>query len=204
MFGFGQLSREEAERRRERYEPLTEAVRQLIDATVRTEADASTIVAATAEIDSATARLRSQQCDDTLGIFITPEGTTYPWGNVIMGLRNPMAPPLDVQQDGDDRAHADIYIGAPYEGPPGHVHGGYSALVLDHILGAVASHSRPDSVAATGTITYKYRRPTRLGQLHAEAEIQRTEGRKLFVTGHLADAEGATVEADGIFITWNH
>ena len=105
--------------------------------------------------------------------------------------------------DDPSRAHLDVELGAAYEGAPGHVHGGYGALVLDHILGHVASYDNPDTVAATGTISYRYQRPTRLGHLHAAAEIQNTEGRKIFVVGHLADAEGVTVTAEGVFIALN-
>ena len=46
----------------------------------------------------------------------------------------------------------------------------------------------------------RYLRTTRLGQLHAEAKITRTDGVKTFVSGHLADEEGITVEAEGVFI----
>jgi hypothetical protein len=204
VWAFGGLSNEEAERRRKCYGPLTESVRELIDATVRTEADDETVAAAKTAIEAVTSHLRAQQCDSTLGITLTPDGKTYSWGNVIIGLRNPIAPPLVVRHDSSDRAHADIYLGAPYEGSPGHLHGGYSALVLDHILGAVASHNDPETVAATGTVTYRYRRPTRLGQLHAEAEIQNIDGRKLLLVGHLSDADGVTVEAEGIFIRLKH
>jgi hypothetical protein len=39
-----------------------------------------------------------------------------------------------------------------------------------------------------------------LGRLRAEAVVERTEGVKSFVSGHLSDSEGITVEAEGIFI----
>ena len=39
-----------------------------------------------------------------------------------------------------------------------------------------------------------------LGNLHAEARIDRTEGVKAFAVGHLADEEGITVHAEGVFI----
>ena len=200
MFEFEQLSYEDGERRRRRYEQLTESVRQLIDATIRTAADDATVATVKAEIDAVTAKLRHDECERTVGISVTPDGRTFSWGNVVIGLRNPVAPPLVVQHDSPDRAHLDVHLGAAYEGPPGHLHGGYSALVLDHILGATASRNDPKTVAATGTITVRYRRPTRLGLLHAEASIQRTEGRKVYAVGHLADAEGVTVEAEGLFI----
>jgi len=42
---------------------------------------------------------------------------------------------------------------------------------------------------------------TRLGDLHTAARIVRTEGIKTYAVGHIADAEGITVEAEGVFIT---
>ena len=46
----------------------------------------------------------------------------------------------------------------------------------------------------------RYLRGTPLGRLRAEAAIERTDGYKTFVSGHMSDAEGKTVEAEGIFI----
>jgi uncharacterized protein (TIGR00369 family) len=105
---------------------------------------------------------------------------------------------LDIQHAADGRVHTDIDLGAPYEGPPGHVHGGVAALVLDHVLGATAH--RPGSPAFTGTLTLRYVRPTRRGRLRAEAWVDREEGSKTFAVGHISDADGVTVEAHGVFI----
>jgi acyl-coenzyme A thioesterase PaaI-like protein len=80
------------------------------------------------------------------------------------------------------------------------VHGGICALVLDHILGEVASGGLHEP-RYTGTITCRYRRGTPLGPLRAEAYIDRTEGVKTFARGHISDADGITVEAEGVFIT---
>jgi acyl-coenzyme A thioesterase PaaI-like protein len=79
------------------------------------------------------------------------------------------------------------------------VHGGVSALILDHVLGEAASTDGKPRF--TGSITMRYRRSTPLGALQAEAVITRTEGVKTFCVGHIADAEGVTVEAEGVFIT---
>jgi acyl-coenzyme A thioesterase PaaI-like protein len=201
MWDYAEVTSEDVARQRRRYEPLTASVRELIDATIRTEGDDDVVASAKAEIDAATARLRTVQRDGPHGIEVTPDGETVAWGNVAIGTRNPLAPPLVVQHDSPNGAHLDVHLGAAYEGPPGHLHGGYAALVLDHLLGAVASYNNPDSAAATGTISVRYQRLTRLGDLHAEAEIQSTDGRKILVVGHIADAEGVTVTAEGVFIT---
>jgi len=185
-------------RMRSVYEPLTESVRALIDATIRTEIGADAVAAAKAEIDAATARLRSKQVEGSYGIRFTADGDQMPWGNVVIGVRNPVAPPLVVEQSDDGGVVTDFRLGAAYEGPPGHVHGGVAALVLDHVLGAAASSQEKPRL--TGTITLRYLRLTRLGELHAEARIERTDGVKTYAVGHLADDQGITVEAEGVFI----
>ncbi|ODQ93134.1 PaaI family thioesterase [Mycolicibacterium holsaticum] len=195
----GDVSAGEIAQLRAAYAPLAESVRELVDATIRTEVDAETVAAVKAQIDAATARLRSEQSDGPFGVRTTSGGERMAWGNPVIGIRNPFAPPLVVHRDADGRVHTEFDMGAAYEGPPGHVHGGIAALVLDHLLGEAAS----DGVKPrfTGTITLRYLRTTRLGRLHAEAEITRSEGVKTYATGHLADEEGVTVEAEGVFIS---
>jgi acyl-coenzyme A thioesterase PaaI-like protein len=192
------LTAEEVTRLRAVYEPLTQSVRDLIDATIRTQVDADSVAEAKAAIDAATTRLRSSQLDGSFGIRFSADGDQMPWGNAVIGLRNPTAPPLNVQKAPDGSVFADFYLGAAYEGPPGHVHGGVAALILDHVLGeAASSAARP---RLTGTITMRYLRTTPLGPLRVEARIDRTEGYKTYAIGHLADADGNTVEAEGVFI----
>ncbi|MGH3557810.1 MAG: PaaI family thioesterase [Mycobacterium sp.] len=197
-FTMENISAEDLERLRATYEPLTRSVRELIDATIRTEVDTETVAAAKAEIDLATARLRSKQLDGTFGVRYLASGEQMAWGNVVIGTRNPIAPPLLINHDASGKAWCDFDLGAAYEGPPGHVHGGVAALVLDHVLGEAASDGMNPRL--TGTITLRYVRATRLGRLHAEATTTRVDGVKTFASGHLADDQGVTVEADGVFI----
>ena len=194
----GDVTSEEVDRMRAVYQPLAESVRELLDATIRTEVDADEVAAAKAEIDALTARLRAKQIDGAFGVRYSTAGDRMAWGNPVVGIRNPIAPPLVIKRDDAGGAFTDFSMGAPYEGPPGHVHGGMSALVLDHVLGEAAS----DGITPrfTGTITLRYLRTTQLGRLHAEAHIDRTEGVKTYVVGHLADEDGVTVEAEGVFI----
>ena len=197
-FTLENLSVDEVERLRGVFGPLTESVRELIDATIRTEVDADTVALAKAEIDAATARLRSRQLPGPYGVRIS-EGAQMPWGNPVIGLRNPIAPPVVLHHAEDGGVYADFHLGAAFEGPPGHVHGGISALILDHVLGEAASSA--ENPRLTGTISMRYLRTTPLGDLHVEARIVRTEGVKTFAVGHLSDADGVTVEAEGVFIT---
>ncbi|MBJ7399044.1 PaaI family thioesterase [Mycolicibacterium sp.] len=198
-FTIEDLSNADVERLRGIYEPLAESVRSLVDATIRTEADAQTVAAVKRDIDAAVARLQARQLDGAFGVRVTTSGESMGWGNAVIGIRNALAPPLMTQRDAEGRVSADFHLGAAYEGPPGHVHGGVAAMILDHVLGEAASVDRQPRF--TGTITMRYVRPTKLGPLRTEAVQVRTDGVKTYCTGYIADAEGVTVEAEGVFIT---
>jgi len=192
-------SAEDVARLRGIYQPLAESVRDLVDAAIRTEADAETVAEVKREIDAAVARLRSRQIDGSFGVRVSADGQGLSWGNAVIGVRNALAPPVVTRRDESGRVAADFVLGAAYEGPPGHVHGGVSALILDHLLGEAAS---PDHKPRfTGSITMRYLRATPLGALRAEAVQTRTDGVKTYCTGTIADAAGITVEAEGVFIT---
>ncbi|MGB6206817.1 PaaI family thioesterase [Mycobacterium sp.] len=180
------------------YRPLADSVRRLIDATIRTQVDAATLIAAKEEIDCITEKLTAAPMPRSFGVQQTGNGQTVAWGNVMIGLRNPVAPPLAINDGADGLVWSDFALGAAYEGPPGHVHGGVCAMVLDHVLGATAH--KPGKPAYTGTLCVRFLRGTPLGELHAEARVDRVEGVKTFAIGHLADAQGITVEAEGVFI----
>ena len=189
----------EIERLEAVYGPLADAVRDLVDATIRTTVDDETIWRTQADVEALVARLRSRQLDGPAGVRFNSEARAWNWGNAVVGLRNALAPPLDLVRDPDGLMHADVVLGAAYEGPPGLVHGGVAALLLDHLMGETASdgHRR---VTLTGTLTLRYRRGTPLGPLRLEGRIDREDGRKVYVVATLGDAEGVTVEADGVFI----
>lgn len=188
-----------AEQDRARYETLTSSVRRLIDATIRSEADEQAVRQAHALIDQAVALLSSRLMPGSFGLRHDTDGNPMVWGNVAIGLRNAIAPPLRVHHQGG-RAWAEVTLGAPYEGPPGQVHGGVCALLLDHVLGATAH--RPGAPAFTGTITLRYLRATPLGvPLRTEAWVDREEGSKTFALGQISDHDGVvTVRGEGVFI----
>lgn len=189
---------EEVERQAALFGPLAQAVRDLADVAIRTEVDDDTVREATAELEAIAERLRKQQSDGPYGVRFNNQGHGRAWGNAVVGLRNAVAPPLRIEHDASGRAWSDFHLGAAYEGPPGLVHGGVSALILDQMLGQAAGAGGKPGM--TGTLTLRYRRGTPLGDLRSEAHIDRVEGIKTYAVGHIADAEGITVEAEGVFI----
>jgi acyl-coenzyme A thioesterase PaaI-like protein len=122
----------------------------------------------------------------------------------FMGLMNPLAPPMSARLDPDDgvwgSVHCTVTFTEPFEGPPGHVHGGFLAGVFDEILGQAQSLSgRP---GMTGKLSISYRAPTPLfTELHLRGWIERIEGRKIFTHATLHNGETLCCEADGLFIS---
>ena len=78
----------------------------------------------------------------------------------MIGLANPLAPPITIAQSGERSAIASVTFGSAYEGPPGSLHGGFVAATFDEVLGFVQSLG--GNPGMTGTLTIKYRRPTPL------------------------------------------
>jgi acyl-coenzyme A thioesterase PaaI-like protein len=181
---------------------LTRATRALVEAQLLTEVDHEEVEEVTAELERLTQRLRKSTRAGALGVELGPgEREVRAHGNIVSGLRNPVAV-LDVERrtvDEDRRVTHELHLGALYEGPPGLVHGGVSALVLDQVLGEAAAVG--GSPGMTGRLTVHYRRPTPLGDLTVSARLESNEGRKAIVKGELRDADGqVTVEAEGLFI----
>ena len=125
----------------------------------------------------------------------------FPYSPVV-GPLNPIAAPVTFTFDGE-RMSGSGTLGAPYTGPPGTVHGGVVAMVLDELLGAV--NACLGLGAYTGTLTIRYERPTPIGaELAFDAWVDRTEGRKVFTVGTISAGGDVTARADGVFIRVEH
>lgn len=117
----------------------------------------------------------------------------------LIGLSNPLSPPLRLHVEGD-AVHGQVRFGYAYEGPPGHLHGGFVAAVFDELLGF--TQSLTGNPGMTGTLTIRYRSPTPLHvDLQMRARVTRTEGRKIFTEGTLHAGERLCAEAEGLFLS---
>lgn len=116
----------------------------------------------------------------------------------ISGRSNPLAAPVQWILHAD-RATGWATYSAAYEGPAGHVHGGFVAAAFDDLMGAAQTLS--GLAGYTGTLTVRMIRPTPLGRrIDYGAGVTRVEGRKIFVWG-TADCEGERLaEAEIVFI----
>jgi acyl-coenzyme A thioesterase PaaI-like protein len=92
----------------------------------------------------------------------------------------------------------DIECGPENEGGPRVAHGGWTAGVLDELVGHVPIMHRQLSV--TGTLSIRYLKPVPIGRpLRGRAQLVRREGRRWYVEASLSlaasGAELATAEA---------
>ena len=117
----------------------------------------------------------------------------------LIGLANPLAPPLRLSKTGERTAEGRVRFGSAYEGPPGCVHGGFVAAAFDEVLGF--TQSLGGNPGFTGTLSVRYRVPTPLHtDLRFEGRIDRVEGRKTFASGRVFAGETLCAEAEGIFV----
>ena len=117
----------------------------------------------------------------------------------LIGLANPLAPPMSIGRSGPLSGIATVTFGSAYEGPPGCLHGGYVAAAFDEMLGFVQSLG--GNPGMTARLTVSYRKPTPLHtELVLEGELARTEGRKNICTGRMLANGVVTAEAEGLFV----
>jgi acyl-coenzyme A thioesterase PaaI-like protein len=118
----------------------------------------------------------------------------------LMGVSNPLAPPIEFDRSADDVVVGRVSFGAANEGPPGCVHGGFVAAVFDELLGLTQSLSGKQGM--TGRLTVHYRHPTPLhAPLRLEGRIVSAEGRKILTRGQMFAGDQLTAEAEGLFIS---
>lgn len=183
---------------------LADAIRDLIDATVTTDAPASVTADVARRVDELTALLRSHTPEVAYPRFVftpddieeTPLADRMPFDAVI-GAYNPIALPVDVTVV-DGKALGRARFTTPFEGPPGCVQGGVIAATFDIVLSA--ANRAAQAAGPTVSLAMRYRRPTLLHRdLVVECEVAETDGRRTRSVGRIVQDGRVTVEAEGVF-----
>ena len=125
-------------------------------------------------------------------------GRPYYVRGALVGPHHPMSMPVEIETDaGVTRGR--VRLDLVWEGPPGHVHGGYVAYLYDCIMG---HHNIAVGVPGmTGTLSVRFRRPTPLYRdLDFQVRTTRTSGRKIVVEAQVCLEGDVLSEAEGLFI----
>lgn len=113
---------------------------------------------------------------------------------------NPAAPPVHLVWDVDVLTGS-VRLGLPFIGPPGRVHGGYVAAVLDHVLGHYLVGIGRSGFTLELTIRYPEGTP-----IDSDLEIavghSAIDGRKTWAWAEIRDQGVTTARAEGLFLTF--
>lgn len=180
---------------------LTEATRRLMLAAATTDVDPDEARAAAGAMDalaqalSARSRPRALRATFEAPAAVRSEGPDAPWRSFAY---NPQAFPLEMFFDGVS-SRARTTANALYEGPPGLVHGGFAAHLLDSMLGTLTQSLGLRAV--TATLDLRYLAPTPLDvPLDLHARVVETSGRRTRAEGWIEHGGVRTVEARGVFV----
>lgn len=116
------------------------------------------------------------------------------------GPANPIGLHLEFFLASDGAVVCIVAVPDTFEGPPGYVHGGIIATLLDEVSSkAVRSHGL---VAMTRHLEIDYRRPVHSStHVRLEARLTHSDGRKHWTEARILSAENSVLaEAKGLFV----
>ena len=182
---------------------LASATRVLNEKLISTDIDPDLAAALTEKIEGLVAQLsQAQQVDGLVDMSKRGERGTIDdvMGELVSvgGRSHPCSPEL-LWQEASNRITGTVSFNQAFEGPPGHVHGGWVAGVLDHIMGM--THVRTGHPGMTGGLSVKYLKPTPLNQLiEISAEATEVDEKRTEVKGTMRCGETTTATAEAIFV----
>ncbi len=119
----------------------------------------------------------------------------------VTGILNAIAPPVDFTISRGGKASARTRLGLPYQGPPGRVHGGWVATLLDHLMGCAAASAGP-RFSFTRTLTVDFDAGVPLfEELTITGQVEGVEGRKIWMTGDIAVGRSIVARAHGLWLS---
>lgn len=193
---------------------LAAAIREIITHLVNTSAEVEQLTEAADELEAlarqfaefpagATYEGFAEAANAGAAMAIDPERLAFFDHSPMIGLANPLSPPLTMRHDpdNDEQILGHVTFGPAYEGPPGFVHGGYVAAVLDELLGATQSLSGTQGM--TAHIDVDYKSPTPLGErLDMRGWLKSRDGRKIWASAELRHGDRICVTSQALFVAF--
>jgi acyl-coenzyme A thioesterase PaaI-like protein len=178
----------------------TAAARRVVDAMLRTDRANANLDRVAEELNSIADHLEEHApaVAERLIDMWNGEGVTR--HDPVTGPENAIAPPIVLEGLSDGSVRGEVTLTMPYQGPPGCVHGGVSALILDHVLGV--ANAWGGQAGMTAQLNVRYHRPTPLFEpLTVTGRQMSVEGRKINTVGRITTADGEVcVSVEGLFI----
>ena len=174
------------------YAALIGAVRRLQDLMASTSPPTDAMAEATNHLRSATEVLQRWPLPSThIGIGRRSD---------LPGRGSPLLPPFVYTERSDDSVAGHVVFTPYYIGGNRAAHGGSVTLFFDELLGRLSNSSgRPKARTAYLHINYRDVTPIDV-DLRFDASLDRTEGRKRFVSGRLFEDNTLVADAQGLFV----
>jgi alpha-methylacyl-CoA racemase len=175
-------------------------LRVLADLVTRTEAPAAVLRESAQRLRELTPALRERTRTLAMPASVDDLRGGIRMFNPVIGAANPLAPPLRIEAT-ENGAEGRCTLGPVYEGPPMHVHGGVSAMLIDQVLGhAVGATRRP---GVTRDLSVRYLRPVPIDvPIRVWGRVVEADDRITSVLGGIttaAELDVPLVEAEGRF-----
>jgi acyl-coenzyme A thioesterase PaaI-like protein len=175
------------------YGRFVEAVRTLQDHARSADAPDDVIARAADVLDELNRQLGPFDTDE----WHSPSGRRMDLPN----RGNILQVPVDLAVTEDGRIGGTARFGRYHLGRNGAVHGGALALLFDSLLGFTAFTLGNSRYQRTAYLHVNYRQIVPVErELGVDATIDRTEGRKIFVSGRLLDGDTVLCEAEALFV----
>jgi len=116
------------------------------------------------------------------------------------GRLHPASVGMDVRREGATAVVASVHVDAMFQGPPGRVHGGIVAVLIDELMGTV--NRMIGQRAYTARLAIDFRAPAPIdAELTLRAWLHGQHGRKVTLRADGRCGGDLFVEAEGLFVT---
>jgi acyl-coenzyme A thioesterase PaaI-like protein len=152
------------------------------------------------QIETVSARMAPHERSDRVPRILNENKTgvrPYYVQGALLGEHNPFFPAVEIRHN-QGVTTGNVRFGVAFEGPPGHVHGGFVALLFDGILGY--HNTQLEIPAMTAKLDVRYRKPTPvLKDLRFEVRSAEVGARQIIHEGWIMDEGERVAEARGSF-----
>ena len=174
------------------YAELITSTRAYLDALAAANIDSDGAARLAEQLQHITSELQRWAADEDAA----PIGTRLD----LPGRGHPLLLPFVADEWTESAVRGRVVFGRFHLGGNGAAHGGTLPLLFDEVLGRLNSGGGR-TVGRTAYLHVNYRHITPIGrELHLEATLDRTEGRKRFITGRLRDGDTVVADAEGLFV----
>ena len=173
------------------YAELLSTTRRLVDVVAGIDAPDSTIAEMAGEISRIAGKLQP---------YVTPDETQIAGTRLdLPGRGHPTVVPYRPTSWTTNRMTARVTFTRAHLGEGAAVHGGVVSLLFDEVMGRFANHGRRP--ARTAYLHVNYRRIVPLEvELEMVAEVERIEGRKLYVSASVTQNGTVLADGEGLFV----